>query len=79
MQIVELDIKLPYENRGRVLSRIYEKVRGRIRDLHFFPPTAEGFSEIRMEVLEEDTSRLLSELSRVIKNGRVTLRVFSEV
>ncbi|ASJ11013.1 hypothetical protein A3L12_06705 [Thermococcus sp. P6] len=79
MQIVELDIKLPYENRGQVLSRIYEKVRGRIRDLHFFPPTAEGLSEIRMEVLEEDTSRLLSELSKVIKNGRVTLRVLSEV
>lgn len=78
MQIVELDIKLPYEGRGKILSRLYEKVRGKIRDIHFFPPNAEGISEIRMEIVEDDAPKLLSELKRIIKNGKVTFKVLSE-
>ncbi|NJE02633.1 hypothetical protein [Thermococcus sp. MV11] len=78
MQIVELDIKLPYEGRGKILGRLFATVRGRIRDIHFFPPDAEGFSEIKMEVVEDDTRGLLSELRKIIKNGKVSLRVLSE-
>ncbi|NJE10744.1 hypothetical protein [Thermococcus sp. MAR1] len=78
MQIVELNIKLPYEGRGKILGRLYEKVRGKIRDIHFFPPDAEGISEIRMEIVEDDAPKLLSELKRIIKNGKVTFRVLSE-
>ncbi|ASJ09556.1 hypothetical protein A3L11_10065 [Thermococcus siculi] len=78
MQIVELDIKLPYEGRGKILSRLYGKVRGKIRDIHFFPPDSEGISEIKMEIVEEDAPRLLSEIRKIIKNGKITFRVLSE-
>ncbi|ASJ02491.1 hypothetical protein A3L09_04090 [Thermococcus profundus] len=78
MQIVELDIKLPYEGRGKILGRLYGKVRGRIRDIHFFPPDVRGISEIRMEVIEEDASKLLSELKKIVGNGKVTSKVLSE-
>ncbi len=80
MQIVELNLKLPYEGRGgKILSRLYEKVRGgRIRDVHFSPPTPEGISEVRMEIVEEDAPKLLSELKKIIKNGKVSFRVLSE-
>ncbi|ASJ07483.1 hypothetical protein [Thermococcus pacificus] len=78
MQIVELDIKLPYEGRGKILSRLYSKVRGKIRDIHFLPPTSNGISEIRMEIVEDDAPKLLSELKKIIKNGRITFKVLSE-
>jgi len=78
MQIVEVDIKLPYNGRGRILSQLYRAIRGRIRDVHLFPPTAEGISEIRMEVEESDARTLLSELKKVIKNGKISLRVLSD-
>ena len=78
MQIVELDIKLPYEGRGKILGRLYGKVRGKIRDIHFFPPTADGISEIRMEIVEENAPKLLAELKKIIKNGRITFKVLSE-
>lgn len=79
MQIVELDIKLPYEGRGKILGRLYDKVRGRIRDIHFFPPDAEGMSEIKMELAEDNASRLLSELKKIVRNGKVTFKVLSDV
>ncbi|NJE47788.1 hypothetical protein E3E35_10355 [Thermococcus sp. GR7] len=78
MQIVELDIRLPYEGRGKILGRLYEKVRGKIRDIHFFPPDVEGISEIRMEIVEDDAPKLLSELRKIIKKGTVTFKVLSE-
>ncbi len=78
MQIVELDIKLPYDGRGKILGRLYEKVRGKIRDIHFFPPDAKGISEIRMEIMEDDAPRLLSELRKIIKDGKITFKVLSE-
>ncbi|MCD6373246.1 MAG: hypothetical protein J7L37_06850 [Thermococcus sp.] len=78
MKIVELDIRIPYKNRGKILGRLCEKVRGKIRDIHFFPPNAEGISEIRMEIAEEDAPKLLSELKRIIKDGKITLKVLSE-
>ena len=78
MQIVELNIKLPYKGRGKILSRLYSNVRGKIRDVHFFPPTAEGISEIRMEIVEDNVPRLLSELRKIVKNGRITFRILSE-
>ncbi|ACJ16554.1 hypothetical protein, conserved [Thermococcus onnurineus NA1] len=78
MQIVELDIKLPYEGRGKILGRLYEKIRGEIRDIHFFPPDAEGISEIKMEIVEDDAPRLLAELRKIIKKGTITFKVLSE-
>ncbi|NJE41704.1 hypothetical protein [Thermococcus sp. GR6] len=78
MQIVELDIKLPYEGRGKILGRLYEKIRGKIRDIHFFPPDAEGISEIKMEIVEDDALRLLAELRKIIKKGTITFKVLSE-
>lgn len=78
MKIVELDMKIPYKGRGVVLARLYEKVRGKIRDVHFLPPTAEGLSEIRMEIVEENPSGLLSELKKIIKNGKISFKVLSE-
>ncbi len=78
MQIVELDIKLPYKGRGKVLGHLYERVKGKIRDIHFFPPTTEGISEIRMEIAEENPKNLLPELKKIIKNGKITFKVLSE-
>ncbi|NJE01299.1 hypothetical protein [Thermococcus sp. JdF3] len=79
MQIVELDIKLPYEGRGKILSRLYGTVRGRIRDIHFFPPDAEGMSEIKMEVVEDNAPKLLSDLKKIVRGGKITFKVLSEV
>ena len=78
MQIVEVEIKLPYRDKGATLSKILDKVRGRIRDIHFLPPDATGISEVRMEVLEDNPRSLLGELRKLIKNGKFSLRVFSE-
>ena len=78
MKIVELDIRVPYESRGRILRHILSKVRGRIRDIHFFPPDSRGISEVRMEVIEENPSPLLAELKRLLKGGGITFRVFTE-
>jgi len=78
MKIVELDIKIPYKGRGAILSRLYEKIRGKIRDIHFLPPTADGLSEIRMEIVEENPSGLLSELKKIVKDGKISFRVLSE-
>ncbi|WP_457751594.1 hypothetical protein [Thermococcus sp.] len=78
MKIVELNIKIPYKSRGAVLAHLYDKIRGKIRDIHFFPPTADGVSEIRMEIVEDNPTDLLSELKKVIKNGKISFRVLSE-
>ncbi|WP_297465839.1 hypothetical protein [Thermococcus sp.] len=78
MQIVEIEIKLPYKDRGEILGRLYSTIRGRIRDVHLFPPTVRGISEIRMEVIEENVPKLLAELKKIIRNGRVTFRILSE-
>jgi len=78
MKIVELDIRVPYKGRGAVLARLYDKIRGKIRDIHFLPPTADGVSEIRMEIVEENPTGLLSELKKIIKNGKISFRVLSE-
>ena len=78
MQIVELDIKVPYEGRGKILGRLCERLRGKIRDIHFLPPTLNGISEIKMEIMEENVPSLLAELKAIIKNGRVTFKVLSE-
>ncbi|WP_456420600.1 hypothetical protein [Thermococcus sp.] len=78
MQIVEVEIKLPYREKGAILSRILSRVRGRIKDIHFLPPDATGMSEIRMEVLENNPHSLLGELKRMIKKGKITFRVLSE-
>ena len=78
MKIVEVEIKLPYREKGAILSRILSRVRGRIKDIHFLPPDATGMSEIRMEVLENNPRSLLGELKRMIKNGKISFRVLSE-
>jgi len=78
MQIVEVEIKLPYREKGAILSRIIDKVRGRIKDIHFLPPDATGMSEIRMEVLENNPRSLLGELRKMIKKGKLSFRVLSE-
>ncbi|NJE61319.1 hypothetical protein [Thermococcus sp. 21S7] len=75
MQIVELDIKLPYEGRGKILSRLYEKVRGKIRDIHFFPPTLDGISEIRMEIEAENGKKLVRDLRNIAGDGKVLFKV----
>ncbi|WP_297437123.1 hypothetical protein [Thermococcus sp.] len=79
MKIVELDIKLPYKGRGTVLSRLYDRIQGRIRDIHFLPPNAEGISEVRVEIVEDNPAGLLSELKKAIKNGKINFRVLSEI
>ncbi|NJE04854.1 hypothetical protein E3E36_01540 [Thermococcus sp. M36] len=78
MQIVEVDIKLPYDGRGKVLGRLYEKVRGRVRKAHLFPPTVYGVSELKLVLAVDDVRKFISDLKRVIKNGRVTFKVISE-
>ncbi len=78
MKIVELKVRLPYENRGAILSRIISKVRGRIRDIHFSPPDARGISEVRMEVVEDNPGSLLEEVKKVIREGGLSFRVLSE-
>ena len=78
MQIVELDIKVPYEGRGKILGRLCERLRGKIRDIHFLPPTLNGISEIKMEIVEENVPSLLAELKTIIKNGKITFKVLSE-
>ncbi len=79
MKIVELDIKLPYKGRGAVLSRLYDRIQGRIRDIHFLPPNAEGVSEVKVEIMEDNPTGLLSELKKAIKNGKINFRVLSEI
>lgn len=78
MQIVELDIRLPYDGRGKVLRNIVSRVRGRIRDIHFFPPNVQGISEIRMEVEAENIRKLIKELRNVIGDGKVSFKVLSD-
>ena len=76
MQILEVDIRLPYRERGSVLRRLLSKVAGRIRDIHFHPPDATGMSEVKMEVL--GGKELAQELKKMIKNGKLSFRVLSE-
>ncbi|RLF77658.1 hypothetical protein DRN43_02625 [Thermococci archaeon] len=78
MRIVELDIKLPYEKRGKILSKLCEKVRGKIKDIHFLPPTATGISEIKMEIEVENAQNLVGELRRLLKEGKITFKVLTE-
>ncbi|WP_048148486.1 hypothetical protein [Palaeococcus ferrophilus] len=78
MEIVELDIKLPYERRGEILSKICSKVKGKIKDIHFLPPTQRGVSEIKMELRVEDAQRLLAELRKIVKGGKISFKVFTE-
>ncbi|WP_297550877.1 hypothetical protein [Thermococcus sp.] len=76
MQILEVNIKLPYRERGVVLGRLLSKISGRVRDIHFLPPDATGMSEVRMELV--GGKGLIKELKRVVKNGKVSFRVLSE-
>lgn len=76
MQIVEIDIKLPYKERGAILSKIVSKFGGRIRDIHFHPPDINGLSEVKIEILSEGT-KTLTELKKLIKKGKVSFRVLS--
>ncbi|HIH73654.1 MAG: Uncharacterized protein XD43_1101 [Thermococcales archaeon 44_46] len=78
MKIIELDIKLPYDARGKVLSKILSEVRGKIKDIHFLPPTCKGVSEIRMEVAEENVQKLLEDLKKIIKDGKISFKILSE-
>jgi translation elongation factor EF-1beta len=75
MQIVEVTLKLPYEERGKILSKIYEKVKGKIRDVHFLPPSASGLSEIKLEVVVSDAQKLIKELKESIKKGKISIKV----
>lgn len=76
MQILEVDIRLPYREKGSVLRRLLSKVGGRIRDIHFLPPDATGMSEVRMEVF--GGKELAQELKKIIKKGKLSFRVLSE-
>ncbi|WP_297469503.1 hypothetical protein [Thermococcus sp.] len=76
MQILEVNIKLPYRERGDVLGRLLSKISGRVRDIHFLPPDATGMSEVRMELV--GGKDLIKELKRVVKNGKVSFRILSE-
>lgn len=78
MQIVELNLKLPYEGRGKILTPLLEKVRGRIRDIHFSPPNVQGVTEVRMEVASDDPAGLMEELRRIIKGGKLDVKVLTE-
>ncbi len=78
MQIVEVGIKLPYREKGIILSRILGEIRGRIKDIHFLPPDSAGMSEIRIEVVENNPHPLLGKLRKMIKNGKLSFRILSE-
>jgi len=77
MQIVEITLKLPYEERGQVLSRLYGKLKGKIRDVHFIPPSATGLSEVRLELLVSDAQRLMKDLRETVKKGKISVKVLS--
>ncbi len=77
MQIIEVDLKVPYSKRGAILSKIYGIIHGRVRDVHIKPPDAMGVSEVTMEL--EGGRSLVDELKRIIKEGRVRFRMLSEV
>lgn len=78
MEIIELDIKIPYEHRGDILRRIYPKVRGKIKDIHFLPPTSRGISEIKMELKVENVQRFIEDLHKIVKSGRIAFKVLTE-
>lgn len=78
MKIVELDIRLPYDKRGKILIKLCDRVRGKIKDIHFFPPTTSGISEIKMEVETENVQKLLQDIKRLIKEGKITFKVLAE-
>ncbi|WP_251947852.1 hypothetical protein [Thermococcus argininiproducens] len=78
MKIVEIDIKMPYEKRGKILTKVLGKLRGKIKDIHFLPPTSKGISEIRIEVTEENVPELLTHLKNMVKEGKITFKVLSE-
>jgi hypothetical protein len=77
MQIVEITLKLPYDERGQVLSKLYRKLKGKIKDVHFLPPSATGFSEVKLELLVSDAQRLVKELKETIKKGKVSVKIIS--
>ncbi|NPA47944.1 MAG: hypothetical protein GXO14_04810 [Thermococci archaeon] len=76
MKILEIRMRLPYREKGSVLSRLLSKISGRIEDVHFLPPTVTGISEVRIEVA--GGRELIKELKTLIKNGKVSFRVLSE-
>jgi len=76
MQILEVNMRLPYKERGSVLGRLLSKVSGRIRDIHFLPPDATGMSEVRMELV--GGRELIRELRKIVKNGKLSFKVLSE-
>ncbi|WP_461865814.1 hypothetical protein [Thermococcus sp.] len=80
MQIIELDFEIPYDGRGKILRGIIDKVRGKIRDIHFFPPTSSGISEIKIEVETEaeNVKKLIKELKNVIKEGKISVKIISD-
>ncbi|WP_317450603.1 hypothetical protein [Thermococcus henrietii] len=76
MQILEVNMRLPYRERGNVLGRLLSKVSGRIRDIHFLPPDATGMSEVRMELV--GGKELIQEFRKIVKDGRLSFKVLSE-
>ncbi|AIF69784.1 hypothetical protein PAP_06960 [Palaeococcus pacificus DY20341] len=78
MKIIELDIKLPYNKRGKVLNELCNRVKGKIKDIHFLPPTTMGISEIRMEVEVDNTQKLIADLKKIIKDGKISFKVLTE-
>ncbi len=75
MKTVELEMKLPYREKGTVLSKILQEIRGRIRAVHFLPPDHRGISEVKLEILENDPESLRKKLRKMIKNGGFSLRI----
>ncbi len=76
MKILEVEIKLPYKNRGPLMTRLLSRLSDRIRDLHLLPPNATGMSELRMELV--GGKEIIKELKEMIKNGKISFRVLSE-
>ncbi|CAI1493361.1 conserved protein of unknown function [Thermococcus nautili] len=76
MQILEVNMRLPYKERGSILGRLLSKVGGRIKDIHFLPPDATGMSEVRMELVGD--RKLIQELRKIVKDGKLSFKVLSE-
>ncbi|WP_237705094.1 hypothetical protein [Thermococcus zilligii] len=76
MQVVEIDLSLPYDGRGKILKSILEKAGGKVRDVHFFPPNAKGLSKVRLELIVSDAQRLVKELES-IKNAKIKFKILS--
>ncbi len=77
MKTVELEMRLPYREKGAVLAKILRGISGRVKSVHVLPPDHRGVSEVRLELSESDPESLRERLKKMIKNGGFSLRIIA--